>query len=258
MAAARKKTSPRPSAAAKPGRRTEAGPEDPSGRLLANAHFRSTDRVLELGCEESALAFAIARLAGYVTGVAFCEETLVKVQDKRLQSGIDNVSFQRVTGTPLPFGNRAFDVVVSYGILHRLEQPEQVVREMVRVLNSPGRLYLADIIGAEDAAMREAHLKIEKTRYGSPATIFSPSEFLTLLADDPLEIIARNEWTERVKFEQWMPPEESSASRRDKLSRMLHTAARKKTTDLKIKISGKSISFERRWMLLTAEKTGDA
>jgi hypothetical protein len=39
---------------------------------------------------------------------------------------------------------------------------------------------------------------------------------------------------------------------------MLINAAKKKTTDLKIEISGKSITFEHRWMLITAEKTNDA
>jgi len=225
-------------------------------RLLAAAEFRSTDRVLEVACGKGALAVEIARLAGYITGVDYSAELLAAAQDRVLQSGADNLSFQQIEGSHLPFEDATFDVVVCLGALHLLADPGRMLKEMVRVLKSPGRLCVADTVGAEDKAMREAHLKIEQARHHAAATIFTPSGFRGLIAVEPMEIVAHAHWSERLGFEQWMSLSEVSESKRDKVSRMLIAAAKKKTTDLKIKISGKAIAFEQHWELIVAEKTG--
>jgi len=224
--------------------------------MLAGAEFKNTDRVLEVACGDGVFALELARHAGYVTGVDDSDELLAAAEDRILQSGADNLSFSQINAGRLAFDDETFDAVFCQGALHRFADPGGIVREMVRVLKSPGRLYVADIIGAEDKARRQAHCKIEQARRRLPTTLFAPSGLRELIAVDSMEIVAESHWNERLGFEQWMPPSESSGSLRDKVSRMLVIAAKKKTTDLKIRISGKTITFERRWMLITAEKTG--
>ncbi len=258
MAGDRKKMLVRPGRPRKGETPACAGPNEAVGRIIAAANFSRTDRVLEVGCGDGALTFEIARQAGYVTGVAVSDELLIVAQDKGLRSGVDNVSFQRIKENRLPYENGVFDAAVTRGMLHRFEDPKEMLREMSRVLKSPGRIYVADTVGAEDNAMRQAHLKIEKASYGAPIAIFAPSDLLALLTTAPLEIVAQSQWDERLSFDRWMPVSGSSESQRDKVSRMLINAAKKKTTDLKIEISGKSITFVRRWMLITAEKTSNA
>jgi ubiquinone/menaquinone biosynthesis C-methylase UbiE len=40
----------------------------------------------------------------------------------------------------LPLGDDSFDYVYSHGVLHHTDEPEQVVREMFRVLRAGGRI----------------------------------------------------------------------------------------------------------------------
>lgn len=50
-----------------------------------------------------------------------------------LQNGIPEGLIIQGTGEALPFGDRTFDVVCSFAILHHVPKPETVVREMTRV-----------------------------------------------------------------------------------------------------------------------------
>ena len=127
---------------------------------------------------------------------------------------------------------------------------------MVRVLKPSGMLYLADIVGTEDKTKREAQAKIELACHRSPMVLFSPSGLRLLLPADLVKIVDQPRWSERLGFDDWLRPSETTSSQREKVLRMLITAAKKKTTDLKIEISGKNITLERHWTLITAEKTG--
>lgn len=224
--------------------------------ILAAMLLKKTDRVLDVGCADGALALELARYAGYVTGVDDCDEYVAAADNKMLQSGMDNLSFQRIEPGRLPFDDETFDAVISCGAIHHFEDPSGMIVEMVRVLKPSGRLYLADIVGAEDKTKREAHAKIDQARHRRPTTLFSPSGLRALIPGDAVKIVDQARWSERLRFEDWMPPDEATDSQREKVSRMLVTAAKKKTTDLKIEVSGKNITLDRHWTLITAEKTG--
>lgn len=237
---------------------TAAGRRDDSivTRILA-VEFRENDRILEVGCENPDLAVALARRSGYVTGAAISDDSLVTAQKAGLQSGLHNISFQRMEGDRLPHGDNMFDAVVTQGVLHQVADPANMVREMVRVVKSPGRLVVADLVGAEDQVRREAHAKILAARIGRVVHVLAPSALLALCGAEPLEIAAQSQWDESLTFDQWMPAADFAESDRDKTMRLLVAAGKKKTTDLKIDVSGKSPVLQRRWMMVIAEKTGN-
>jgi ubiquinone/menaquinone biosynthesis C-methylase UbiE len=236
---------------------TVAGRKDDTvtARILA-VEFRENDRILEVGCENPDLTVALARRAGYVTGAAVSDDALVVAQKAGLQSGLHNISFQRIEGDRLPYGDNMFDAVVTQGVLHQVADAAKTIQEMVRVVKSPGRLVVADLVGAEDEARREAHAKILAARSGKAVQILAPSALLALCGAEPLEIAAHSQCDERLTFDQWMPAVDFVESARDKVLRMLVAAGKKKTTDLKIDVSGKSPVLQRRWMMVIADKMG--
>jgi|GEM_PF-6429763 len=235
----------------------QAGVAGAGERIIAAARFKATDRILEVGCGDAELTITLARLAGYVTGAAITDDELAVAQDRGLQCGANNLSFQRIDRDRLPYGDNTFAAVVCVGMLHRLGDPSAMVWEMARVLKSPGRLYLADAVGAEDEMMRQAHAKILAARYDTAVTILALSELLTLCDTPPLGIVAQSQWDERLSLEQWMPVEGSSNELSERISRLLVAAAKKKTTDWKIESSGKAINFTHHWIMIISEKTGN-
>lgn len=125
--------------------------EDVLYERLIRAHVTPQARVLDAGCGHD-LPFARA-LAPYVAEVVGVDRGL----DQGLDQGPDRLDAQASAGSrvklphnvvaiegdleALPFSDAHFDLAFSRSVLEHLERPEQVIRELARVLK-PGGLFI--------------------------------------------------------------------------------------------------------------------
>ena len=109
---------------------------------LRRLHVAPGDRVLDVGCGTGALleALSLAAPRAKLAGVDLSEEML-EVARRRL--GADFVLKQACAET-LPFGDAAFDVVVSSSVFHFIRHPASALGEMRRVLKPSGRVVITD------------------------------------------------------------------------------------------------------------------
>lgn len=100
------------------------------------------DRVLDVGCGTGALLEALSCAAPHakLAGVDLSGEML-EVGRRRLGAAID---LRQAYAETLPFGDAAFDVVVSTNVLHFIRHPVPALREIHRVLNPSGRVVVTD------------------------------------------------------------------------------------------------------------------
>lgn len=100
------------------------------------------DRVLDVGCGTGALLAALARHSPRAR-LAGVDLTAAMLDVAGRQLGAD-VDLRQAPAEALPFGDAAFDVVVSASVLHFIRRPEAALREMRRVLRPGGRLVVTD------------------------------------------------------------------------------------------------------------------
>jgi SAM-dependent methyltransferase len=106
--------------------------------LYEAAEFRKHqgDRVLEIGCGTGSDLLQFAKHGALATGI---DLTTKHVELARKRVG-DLAVVYEADARHLPLEEESFDYVYSHGVLHHSDEPEQIVREMFRVLRPGGRI----------------------------------------------------------------------------------------------------------------------
>ena len=113
--------------------------------IAAAANLKGDERLLDLGCGPGIYARRFARRLprGHVTGLDL-SAPMLRYASKRAQTdGLTNLQLIRGDAMELPFRSEAFQAVNCCGALHLFPEPEQVLKEIHRILGAGGSLTLA-------------------------------------------------------------------------------------------------------------------
>ncbi len=111
--------------------------------LLEAVRLYPGQRFLDLGCGSGFPALELAaRLGprGRGWGLDPDPAVLALARTRQEAKGIGNVSFLEGVAEALPFEDRSLDLVVSNNGLNNVQDPEQALRELARVLEPRGQL----------------------------------------------------------------------------------------------------------------------
>jgi len=115
-------------------------------RLAANgmdACFFKGKRCLDGGCGTGRFAIAMAQLgAAESVGVDIGTRSLFFADKQKKRLGLNNVSFREMSVDRMDFEDNYFDVVISNGVLHHIENTEKGLSEHLRVLKHGGSFWL--------------------------------------------------------------------------------------------------------------------
>lgn len=117
------------------------------GNPFSLGKFNSGENVLDLGCGagvDTLIAGILVGPNGSAVGADLVPEMIARAESNRRSADIKNVSFQCTSGEGLPFMDRAFDVVISNGVINLIPDKESALTEILRVLKSGGRFMAAD------------------------------------------------------------------------------------------------------------------
>jgi ubiquinone/menaquinone biosynthesis C-methylase UbiE len=111
--------------------------------FIKRLDLKAGDRVLDVACGSGNLAIPAARTGATVTGVDIATNLLEQARERAKSEGL-TVQFDEGDAEQLPYGDAAFDVVVTmYGAMFA-PRPEMVATELVRVCRPGGRIAMAN------------------------------------------------------------------------------------------------------------------
>jgi SAM-dependent methyltransferase len=110
-----------------------------AAKLVKRAGVRPGQRVLDVACGTGVVSVTAARLGAKVTGLDLTPELLERARENARIAGVE-VEWHQGDVEKLPFGDAAFDVVLSeFGHIFA-PRPEVALGEMLRVLKPEGTI----------------------------------------------------------------------------------------------------------------------
>lgn len=106
--------------------------------------------VLDLGCAGGFMAEAMAEKGAQVTGIDPAAQAIEAARAHAESSGYD-IRYDVGVGEALPYADGSFDCVVCVDVLEHVQDLDQVLREVERVLR-PGGVFLFDTINRNPMA----------------------------------------------------------------------------------------------------------
>jgi ubiquinone/menaquinone biosynthesis C-methylase UbiE len=99
-------------------------------------HFRSDERLLDVGCGDGGVARLLRKRVGEVVAVD------VEPSDAWVDG--DGISFSVANGEDLPYGEAEFDLIHSKDSLHHMDDPDRAIVEYRRVLKPGGTALIVE------------------------------------------------------------------------------------------------------------------
>ena len=105
---------------------------------ITREYFRPDMEVLELGCGTGSTALAHAPYVRHILATDLSTRMIEIARDKAKAAGIDNVTFEAASADGLDLADDSIDAVMGHNLLHLLEDREQVIADVHRMLKTGG------------------------------------------------------------------------------------------------------------------------
>jgi len=97
--------------------------------------------ILDIGCGGGRCSIPLAKSGKRVLATDISLGMLRQARRKAREEGVGTTTFFLADAENLPIANDSFDAVISYGMLHHVEEPANILRGVAGILRSQGRFY---------------------------------------------------------------------------------------------------------------------
>ena len=109
---------------------------------VTREYFRPDMEVLEFGCDTGSTAIAHAPYVKHIRAIDISSKMIEIAQRKADAGGVENVTFEQSTLDELDVPDRTFDAVMGHSILHLLENKEDAIAKVHKMLK-PGGVFVS-------------------------------------------------------------------------------------------------------------------
>ncbi|WP_187351897.1 class I SAM-dependent methyltransferase [Allosaccharopolyspora coralli] len=175
------------------------------------------EQVLDVAAGAAHLGRALAPHVAHVSAVDITPEMLEQGRSLAHGAGLGNVVFAIGDATALPWLDDQFDLVACRLTLHQVDDPERVLREMVRVTRPGGRVAVTDMIVDDDPAVAAEANRLERLRDPSHHRTLGHAETLAMVRDAGADVRATETRNNPVEIEDWMARTDTPSDVRDQI-----------------------------------------
>jgi ubiquinone/menaquinone biosynthesis C-methylase UbiE len=177
-------------------------------QTLAACAVTTGMKVLDVACGPGIIACELARTGAQVTGI---DLTPAMIQQARLRADSMHVSVAYHVGNALhlPFQADSFDRVVTRYSFHHMQDPGQVLAEMVRVCRPGGRIIVIDATPAPEC--QEGYDRAETLRDPSHTSALTLPQLVSLGAEAGLSPVEMHQYRLESRLQDQVAPEDWNA-----------------------------------------------
>ncbi|NES99307.1 MAG: class I SAM-dependent methyltransferase [Sphaerospermopsis sp. SIO1G1] len=108
---------------------------------MTQEYFQPDMEVLEIGCGTGTTAIIHAPYVKYIRAIDFSANMIEIAKGKAEAENIKNVTFEQSSIDNLDVGEQTYDVILGLSILHLLENKEEVIARIYKMLK-PGGIFV--------------------------------------------------------------------------------------------------------------------
>lgn len=162
--------------------------QNDTDELFRGMPIRREDVVVDVGCGEGGIVAFCARRGAHVIAIDVHRETLDKAREKLSRTIARKLDFHCCGAEKLPLEDETATRILCTEVLEHVEDPETVVRELVRV-GQPDALYLFSVPGELNEKLMGQVGPESYFRRPNHIRIFKHGQFVQLIEDAGLEIL---------------------------------------------------------------------
>lgn len=100
--------------------------------------------VVDLGCGDGYISRSVAGMVERVIAIDISGKMLEQLNKKASESGIGNIETIETEAQEVPLVDSSVDIAFASMFLHHIEEPEEIIREIHRILRPGGMAVIAD------------------------------------------------------------------------------------------------------------------
>ena len=108
---------------------------------VTRTYLRPDSEVLEFGCGTGSTAISHSPFVRHIRAIDISSKMLEIAQEKADQAGVQNVTFEQLTIEEVDVPDQSLDAVLGLSILHLLENKEEAIAKVHRMLK-PGGVFV--------------------------------------------------------------------------------------------------------------------
>ncbi|HZT89346.1 MAG TPA: methyltransferase domain-containing protein [Stellaceae bacterium] len=211
--------------------------------IVAAAQPGPDDTVLDIACGGGLVARAFAPHVRRVVGIDVTPAMLDQARQAAATQGLTNVEWRQADVATLPYADGSFTIVATRFSFHHFLDPAAVLREMVRVCASGGRIVVVDTCTADDPATSAAFNRLEKLRDPSHARNLTLSEMKGVFAAAGLGEPRITSYELRDEVKNLLARSYPNPGDEKKIVEMFRQSARDGSLGIEVRLDGETIHY---------------